>query len=137
MTGDFCAKCGGRITEEPHTYHEPGCPAITGDPDTCWWRGRCGEDCHADCCPSCHIGGFVIEAVHVFVAVDPADGDEGVPAFFDGQAWMPLIAANPQRLHDLRPIAERIAREQSIEIKLVRFDRRTNIETIYPTQEGT
>ena len=74
--------------------------------------------------------GFVIQHIWAFVSVDPRDGDEGVCACNLGGQWMPLIAADEKRLKDLRPMAEQIARETKVDIKLVRFDVRTELETI-------
>lgn len=78
-----------------------------------------------------HGVGFVIRDVYVFVAVH-ADGDEGVPAVDLGGTMMPLIAADPVRLEELRPLAARIARLSGKPLKLVRFTTREEIETIDP-----
>ena len=78
---------------------------------------------------------FRITGLHAFVAIDPRDptGDEGVCAIQgpDG-AWMPLVAADPVRLAALRPYALRLARRMRCPVKLVRFDVRTDLETLDP-----
>lgn len=77
--------------------------------------------------------GFEIKSIWAFVAIHPGDEDEGVTACKIGDQWMPLIAADEKRLKDLRPMAQLIARETKIDIKLVRFDVRTELETIRGT----
>ncbi len=61
------------------------------------------------------------------------DGEEGIPAFtgFDG-THIPLIAADQLRVESLRPIAAQMAKELGKPLKLVRFDNRTEMETINP-----
>lgn len=71
-----------------------------------------------------------IDAVWAFVSVDPNDGNEGVIAFQVHGLWMPLIAADPARVENLRPIAAHIAKEQKITVKLVKFTTREELETI-------
>jgi len=72
---------------------------------------------------------FTITSIHAFIAVD-AQGEEGVPAFVCNGWWMPLLAADPARLASLRPVAQDIARASGKTIKLVRFDQRTELETL-------
>jgi hypothetical protein len=71
--------------------------------------------------------GFRIERIWAFITIHD-DGDEGVTSFRlpDG-TLMPMIAADEARLHQLRPIAERLSRSGK-PIVLVRFDQRVEIE---------
>lgn len=80
------------------------------------------------------MSGFKIEAIWAYVAVDPDDGDEGVVAYETPGGWLPLIAADEKRLNLLRPMAEEIAREGVVEIRLVHFYGRSTVE-ILPSAE--
>lgn len=76
--------------------------------------------------------GFRIETVVAFVAHD-GDDDEGIMGFLqpDG-TWMPMIAADEERIRRLRPIAEDQAKATGQQVKLVRFSQREDLETIDP-----
>lgn len=58
MTTTVCYECGKPLdTEEAHTYHAEGCP-MRNEPHvgswlSCYNRSGCGEDVHAECCPTC------------------------------------------------------------------------------------
>lgn len=73
--------------------------------------------------------GFRIQTLWAFVAVHE-DGDEGLVAGMIGGQWMPLIAADEARLADLRPLAEKIVAATGKPVRLVRFDTRTEVDTI-------
>jgi len=75
---------------------------------------------------------FRIETIHAFIAPDPINGDEGVVAWMTptDRMWMPLIAADPARLKELRPLAEEVARITGRKIKLVRFEARVEVEEL-------
>ena len=49
-----CIVCGQGINrfEDPHTFHEEGCPARLESGAECINNG-CGDDVHAECCPTC------------------------------------------------------------------------------------
>lgn len=53
-----CYRCGEPLdTVEAHTFHAEGCP-MRNEPEQDSWldchrRSGCGEDVHADCCPTC------------------------------------------------------------------------------------
>lgn len=80
------------------------------------------------------MSGFKITSIWAYISVDPVDGDEGILAFQSGYGTMPMIAADKRRLDQLRPMAEAIAQDFGIEVHLVRFDNRSNVE-ILPTQK--
>ena len=68
---DWCAACGQEMVydpdDPPHTYHEPGCPVITADPDdieaTDLATASCEcpqtAECHPGCCPICQEQGVL------------------------------------------------------------------------------
>lgn len=65
--------------------------------------------------------GFRVERLWVALAVHE-DGDEAVPAVYTSQGWMPLVAADPERLETfVRPAAQQMAKEHGREIKIVEF----------------
>lgn len=78
-----------------------------------------------------HPDGFKIESVYAWVHTEE-DGTEGVPAFQDpaGGFMMPLIAADPDRLVSLRPIAEGIVANTGKPLVLAKFSVREDVETI-------
>ena len=79
------------------------------------------------------MAGKRITEVIAFVALD-SDGDEGIPAFWDGRLMLPLIAADSHRVESLLPIARRIAEETGIEIQVLRFTVREQIDVLNPRQ---
>jgi hypothetical protein len=54
--------------------------------------------------------GSKISSVYLFLAVDP-NGDESVPAFSDGDVFMPLVGTDPARVDELREIAKQMSRD--------------------------
>lgn len=75
---------------------------------------------------------FRIDSIYAYLAIDPEDGDEGICAFRSAMGWMPMVAADQRRLDSLRPIAEQTAAATGQQIKLVRFMRLSDVETITP-----
>lgn len=77
--------------------------------------------------------GFAIERLWVFVSVAD-DGDEGVAAFVapGSGTWYPMVAADEKRLEGLIRKAQDIAKATGKRLRLVRFDRRTEIEVFHP-----
>lgn len=73
-----------------------------------------------------------IEGMYAFLSVDAEDGNEGVMAYKMGDAWMPLLAADGERLRVLRPLAEEIVRMTGKKARLVRFTGRIDMEEITP-----
>lgn len=72
---------------------------------------------------------FKITTLTAFVMTD-GDGVEGIPAVHKNGEWMPLIAADQERIESFRPYAQSIARRLNQPIKLVRFSVREELETI-------
>lgn len=76
--------------------------------------------------------GFRIREMYAYLLVAD-DGDEAIPAItLPNGTVLPLIAADPTRLAEMRPHAEAIARATGKPIRLVRFTRREEVETINP-----
>ena len=71
-----------------------------------------------------------IDQMFAFVSVDPQDGNEGVLGFQTPDGWMPMVGADMSMVDKLKPMAERIARETGIEVKLINLSTRTEVETI-------
>lgn len=73
-----------------------------------------------------------IEAVWLFISMDD-DGDEGIPAMMgpDG-VWLPLLAADRQRVDDLRPMAQEVATASGREVRLVEFTVMDEVEVLEP-----
>lgn len=76
-------------------------------------------------------GQLRIEQMYAFVMLDPADNTEGIPAFQgpDGM-MMPMVGADMERVEQLRPIAEQMARVSGGKVTLCRFEVRTELEVI-------
>jgi hypothetical protein len=70
-----------------------------------------------------------IDKMWAFLSIDH-DGEEGVCAASINGVMMPLIASDQQRVDQLTPIAEDIAREAGVRIRLVEFSTRTIIREI-------
>lgn len=77
-------------------------------------------------------GQLRIETVFAFVVID-TDGTEGIPAVRgpDGMA-MPLVAADPERLASLRPVAQLMAMRLGKRVELIRFTTRTHLDWLEP-----
>lgn len=53
-----CCVCADELdTDDMHTYHAEGCPLResleAADYESCYEQHGCGEDVHAECCPTC------------------------------------------------------------------------------------
>lgn len=74
---------------------------------------------------------LVIEKLYAFVSVDPVDQNEGVIAYrAPSGIMMPMVGGDWERVESMRGIAERVARESGIEVKLIEFANRRVVETI-------
>lgn len=78
-------------------------------------------------------GQLRIEQMYAFVALDPEDNTEGIPAFPapDGTP-MPMVGADMARVDQLRPIAKLLATHMGLKITLCRFEVRTELEEFEP-----
>jgi hypothetical protein len=77
--------------------------------------------------------GFRVTELFAYLVVGP-DGDEGVPAVHNGDGWMPLVAADAERLEHLRPYAQQVADVGRRPVSLVRFGVREEVETVRPSE---
>lgn len=71
-----------------------------------------------------------IERLYAWIVKD-ATGEDGVPAFrgADGAA-MPMIGSDKERIESLRPLVERLNREEGYPVRLVEFTAMVVLETI-------
>jgi hypothetical protein len=79
------------------------------------------------------MNGFKIEKLTAFIAVDPADGDEGVIGIKIGDNWVPLIAADHIRAKEYFPMALKICRDSVKELRILQFDNRQDVTKDYET----
>jgi hypothetical protein len=77
---------------------------------------------------------FRIQTLTAFIAIDPGDNSEGVVSKMDPVTGLhePLIGADEERIRCQRPYAEQVAKAAGIEVKLVRFGQREELEVIAP-----
>lgn len=70
---------------------------------------------------------FTIQKITAFISVGP-DGEEGIigSRLADG-SWLPFVCADEKRIEQVFPIAEQIAKANSIEYKIVQFDNRVDV----------
>lgn len=74
-------------------------------------------------------GQLYIGTLFAFIATD-ADGSEGITAFEGPDGVMyPMVGADMERVDDLKPIAQAIAKASDTPIHLVRFSKREVLET--------
>lgn len=78
-----------------------------------------------------------VKELWAYLAVDPDDGDEGIVAAWVSGSWTPLVGADRQRMESLRELATAYAHDAGRLFRLVRFDQRTDVETIDGRGEGT
>lgn len=75
-----------------------------------------------------------IECLYAFVSVDTEDGNEGLVAAPIGPVGcMPLVAADMKRLEQLTPIAQWVADQARIKIRLIKLSKREVIMEINPS----
>lgn len=74
----------------------------------------------------------LIEGMYAFLVQDPEQGIEGLAAFkIPGEEiWMPMVAADKERLESLREHAEAVAKATGHIIKVCRFSKREDIDQI-------
>jgi hypothetical protein len=78
-------------------------------------------------------GQLRIEQMYAWIALDPADNTEGIPSYLDPAGFhVPMVGADRKRIESLRPLAEQAAKTNGVKVTLVRFEIRTELETIEP-----
>lgn len=73
-----------------------------------------------------------IEQMYAFVVEDERDNMEGIPAIMSKTGALPMVGADMERVEDLRPAAEKMAKHLGKPITLLRFEVRTEVEVIEP-----
>lgn len=71
-----------------------------------------------------------IDTLTAFIAVD--EEGEGVMAFRGPGGWMPMVAADEERLESMRPLAQEIATASGRRCVVARFSVREDVEVIEP-----
>lgn len=73
----------------------------------------------------------VIKSIWAYVSIDEK-GEEGICGFNDPRTnqWVPMIAADEERLKSLRPFAHQIAIVTKQKVKLVKFNNREDVGEI-------
>jgi len=67
-----------------------------------------------------------IEVLHACVAKNQ-NGDEGLMAAMVGDTWMPLIAADADRLKNIYQIAEKLQQQTGQQYRILRFGKREDV----------
>lgn len=78
---------------------------------------------------------FRLSTVHAFIAVDE-EGEDGIIGMMmpNGQ-WMPFVAGDETRLKELKELAKIVAEKSKVQVKLVKFSNRENVEMLIPGGE--
>lgn len=71
-----------------------------------------------------------IEVIYAFISIDEGPEDEGIVAARMGDAWMPLVGADEDRIESLKPLAIDIAQVTGKRIVLARFSNREDLEEV-------
>lgn len=72
---------------------------------------------------------FRIKELWAYVSVAP-DGDEGVIGTETPNGWIPLVAADGERVKQFRDVAAYVAARTGRPVRLVHFTNRSDVETI-------
>ena len=70
------------------------------------------------------MANHVIKTIYVALAIDPANGDEGVCGVHTAAGWVPLVASDKARLEFVRQAAEQIAIQTKMLVKIAEFSTR-------------
>lgn len=116
--------CGGQPTEVPHGDRITVAPELVTCTGAAVGSGRTVVHDPGGL-------GVVVREVFVFLVVH-GDGDEAIPAVMIGGRWMPLVAAERERVEDMRPFAVQAAAASGKPVRLARFTTRTDLEVIRP-----
>ncbi len=78
-----------------------------------------------------------IDEVYVYAAIDEEAGFEGIVGYYDEKrnTWMPLVAADEDRMEEVMSIAEFVSKQSNREIKLLKLSKREEIGYIKPGKE--
>lgn len=77
--------------------------------------------------------GFELQTLTAFVAVDPANGDEGIIGrTLPNGVMMPMIGADQARIESLKPEAAQIAKMTGQTVRMIRFTGREILEELEP-----
>lgn len=81
--------------------------------------------------------GIRITEIYAFIAIDPRDDNEGIPAISgpwqDGQeVMMPLVGADRERIISLLSLAQDLCTRSGKPMRLVRFSQMEILETLKP-----
>lgn len=78
----------------------------------------------------------LIDGIYAFLSKDNK-GNEGLCAFqFKPGNWMPLVAADKERLDALTPVAEEIAKSSGQDVILVKFSNREELKRFVAPKKG-
>jgi hypothetical protein len=87
-------------------------------------------------CKSCEFDAaknhLKIEELWAWVSVDAKDQNEGIITVGSPMGPLPMVGADKDRMLSMRQIAEQAAKNAGIEVKLLRFSTREDIETLRP-----
>lgn len=72
----------------------------------------------------------LIDEVWAVVADDPNDNTEGVVAFQTFDGWLPLIAADPKRLDQIKKLGRQMSAAKGEPFKLIKLSVREVVEVI-------
>lgn len=75
--------------------------------------------------------GHRVERLYAFLA-EHGDGCEGIVGVMNAGAWVPLVGGDMDRMVSLWPLAEAVARETGLTLRLVEFSQRQEVDTIAP-----
>lgn len=73
-----------------------------------------------------------VDELWAWVSVDPEDQNEGIIAFESPMGPMPMVGADRERMMSMKKFAEQTAQKSGIEVKLLRFTKRNEIEILKP-----
>lgn len=77
-----------------------------------------------------------IDELYAYIIADKDENDEGVIGMrMPNGTWTPLVGADLARMESLRPVAQKTAEVTGKPVKFVKFEKRTDVETITPPVE--
>lgn len=76
-----------------------------------------------------------VDEVWAFLSVDEKDNTEGIIGMMTPNGWLPLIAADAERLTKLLPYAQDVATATNTAVKLVKFAQREDVKILEPNNQ--